>query len=288
MKAKKQIHVKNKENKFFSDIASIIDSSRRMVGRTVNLLMCITYFEIGRLIITEEQCGADRARYGEHTLSELSVYLTKRYGSGFSLSILKNMRQFYIAYEQTVAEALSSEVAIVKSHALDVQFEKDQSRKGLHPSMIDKYPFKLSWSHYLILMKIKNILELGKGFLFEARQKRFTFDEDHFMVDLVFYNRLLQCYVLIDLKTEKIKHQDLGQMMMYVNYFDRYVKTDKETPTIGILLCQKKNDNVVKLTLPENSNIFATEYSLYLPDKSLLQSKLAEWVQEFEERHTDE
>ncbi len=85
------------------------------------------------------------------------------------------------------------------------------------------------------------LLELGKGFLFEARQKRFTFDENHFIVDLVFYNRLLQCYVLIDLKTAKLKHQDLWQMQMYVNYFDRYVRTEKENPTVGILLCEEKN-----------------------------------------------
>jgi hypothetical protein len=131
------------------------------------------------------------------------------------------------------------------------------------------------------------LLELGKGFLFEARQKRFTYDEDSFWVDLVFYNRLLQCYVLIDLKTEKLKHQDLGQMQMYVNYFDRYVKKDYEKPTVGILLCKKKNDSVVELTLPEDSNIYASDYSLYLPDKGLLQQKLAEWIEEFESTHKD-
>ena len=129
----------------------------------------------------------------------------------------------------------------------------------------------------------KFLLELGKGFLFEARQKRFTFDEDHFMVDLVFYNRLLQCYVLFDLKNGKLKHQDLGQMQMYVNYFDRYVKSAYEKPTIGILLCKEKSDSIVELTLPEDANIYASEYSLYLPDKSLLQEKLAEWVKEYEE-----
>jgi hypothetical protein len=129
----------------------------------------------------------------------------------------------------------------------------------------------------------KFLLELGKGFLFEARQKRFSFDEQSFFVDLVFYNRLLQCYVIIDLKTTELKHQDLGQMQMYVNYFDRYVKTEHEKSTVGILLCKEKNDNIVELTLPEDANIYATEYSLYLPDKMLLQQKLAEWIQEFEE-----
>jgi predicted nuclease of restriction endonuclease-like (RecB) superfamily len=131
----------------------------------------------------------------------------------------------------------------------------------------------------------KFLLELGKGFLFEARQKRFSFDEKSFYVDLVFYNRLLQCYVLIDLKVAELKHQDLGQMLMYVNYFDRYVKKDFEKSTIGILLCSKKNDNIVELTLPDDSNIYASEYNLYLPDKALLQRKLTEWVEEFEEAH---
>jgi hypothetical protein len=124
------------------------------------------------------------------------------------------------------------------------------------------------------------LLELGKGFAFVARQKRFTFDEEHYRVDLVFYNRLLQCFVLFDLKTDKLKHQDLGQMQMYVNYYDRYEKQDFENPTIGILLCPDKNDAMVELTLPKDSNIFASKYELYLPDKKLLQQKLQEWVSE--------
>lgn len=126
----------------------------------------------------------------------------------------------------------------------------------------------------------KFLLELGKGYLFEARQKRFTYDEENFYVDLVFYNRLLRCYVLIDLKIDKLTHQDLGQMQMYVNYYDRCQKLPDENPTIGILLCKEKNDAVVQMTLPENSNIFASEYSLYLPDKKMLQKKLQEWIDE--------
>ena len=118
------------------------------------------------------------------------------------------------------------------------------------------------------------LLELGKGFLFEARQKRFTFDNSHFRVDLVFYNRLLRCYVLIDLKRGELTHQDLGQMQMYVNYFDRYVKTDDELPTIGIVLCDRKNDAVVELTLPEEANIYASKYQLYLPSKQELVAQL--------------
>jgi predicted nuclease of restriction endonuclease-like (RecB) superfamily len=134
-----------------------------------------------------------------------------------------------------------------------------------------------------IIDKIEHfLLELGKGFLFEARQKRFTFDEEHFFVDLVFYNRLLRCYVLLDLKIGKLSHQNLGQMQMYVNYFDRFVKLADENPTIGIVLCKKKHDALVEITLPQGANIHAREYQLYLPDKELLRKKLEEWSEEAE------
>lgn len=122
------------------------------------------------------------------------------------------------------------------------------------------------------------LLELGKGFLFEARQKRFTFDDNHFYVDLVFYNRLLRCYVVIDLKIGSLTHQDLGQMQMYVNYFDRFVKTEGENSTIGIILCHQKNDALVEITLPTDANIHAAEYQLYLPSKAELQQQLNEWL----------
>jgi predicted nuclease of restriction endonuclease-like (RecB) superfamily len=131
------------------------------------------------------------------------------------------------------------------------------------------------------------LLEMGKGFLFEARQKRFTFEERHFYVDLVLYNRLLQCYVLVDLKMDDLTHQDLGQMQMYVNYYDRYVKEDFEKPTIGILLCERKNDALVELTLPKDANIYAQQYALCLPDKALLQQKLHEWIAEFKEKEDE-
>lgn len=129
------------------------------------------------------------------------------------------------------------------------------------------------------------LLELGKGFLFEARQKRFTFDNDHFYVDLVFYNRLLRCYVLIDLKRDKLTHQDLGQMQMYVNYFDRYVKTEEELPTIGIVLCSRKNDALVELTLPVDANIFASKYQLYLPSKEELKQQVRLAAETFEKKN---
>lgn len=127
------------------------------------------------------------------------------------------------------------------------------------------------------------LLELGKGFLFEARQKRFTFDEDNYFLDLVFYNRLLRCYVLIDLKLDKLTHQDLGQMQMYVNYYDRHVRLPDENRTVGLVLCKQKKTAVVELTLPKESNIHARQYQLYLPSKELLQQKLLEWTRDAKE-----
>jgi predicted nuclease of restriction endonuclease-like (RecB) superfamily len=127
------------------------------------------------------------------------------------------------------------------------------------------------------------LLELGKGFLFESRQKRFTFDADNFYVDLVFYNRILRCYVLIDLKIGKLTHENLGQMQMYVNYYNREVKLENENPTIGMILCKTKNDALVRLTLPEDANIYASQYLLYLPSKEELKRKLIEWSESLPE-----
>lgn len=112
------------------------------------------------------------------------------------------------------------------------------------------------------------LLELGKGFTFVGRQVRFTIDEKHFRVDLVFYNRLLRCFVLIDLKIGELTHQDLGQMQMYVNYYDRFVKLPEENKTIGIILCKDKSQTLVEITLPENNDqIFASRYRTVLPGK---------------------
>ena len=135
---------------------------------------------------------------------------------------------------------------------LGLDEKSDYSENKLETEIIDKLEMFL--------------LELGKGFTFVGRQVRFTFDERHFRVDLVFYNRLLKCFVLIDLKIGEVTHQDLGQMQMYVNYYDRCVKLPDENETIGIIICKDKNDTLVKLTLPKDNNqIFASRYTTILP-----------------------
>ena len=116
-----------------------------------------------------------------------------------------------------------------------------------------------------------------------ARQKRIHFEGDDFFVDLVFYNRLLQCFVIIEIKTEKLTHQDIGQLQMYVNYFDRIEKQDFKNKTIGILLCADKNDDVVKITLPENNtSIFASKYQMYLPTEKQLLDELTKELRKLE------
>jgi len=129
------------------------------------------------------------------------------------------------------------------------------------------------------------LLELGNGFSFIARQKRIHIEGDEFFVDLVFYNRILQCFVIIEIKTAKLTHQDIGQLQMYVNYYDRIEKLSHENPTIGILLCANKNDAVVKFTLPEGQKqIFASQYELYLPTEKQLLEEVSKEMESFEKK----
>jgi len=136
----------------------------------------------------------------------------------------------------------------------------------------DKTSYSESELEQELIDKLEHfLLELGKGFTFVARQKRITIDEKHFKIDLVFYNRLLKAFVLIDLKIGELKHQDIGQIQMYVNYYDRFVKLDEENKTVGIILCQDKSDTLVEITLPEdNKQIFASNYLTILPSKEEL------------------
>ena len=336
-------------DQLFEKIAALLENARKKVVSTVNLTMVHTYYEIGKMIVEEEQAGNFRAKYGKQVLKELSKKLKKKYGRGFSVENLDRMRYFYKVYS-------ISSTLLTKLQSID-----NQSK------------FTLSWSHYLKLMRIKNsnerkfyeieaatnrwslremsrqinsslyerlalsrdkeavmklsqegqiiedpndikkdplvleflglpelsvyseteletriinhlqafLLELGKGFTFVGRQVRFTFDEKHFRVDLVFYNRLLRCFVLLDLKIGEITHQDLGQMQMYVNYYDRYVKLEEENPSIGIILCKEKNDTLVEITLPKDNNqIFASKYMTVLPSKEKFKALLEQHLED--------
>ncbi|MBF9254232.1 DUF1016 family protein [Pontibacter sp. 172403-2] len=350
------------DEQLFGQVSELIALARRKVIASVNTTMVTTYYQIGRLIVEHEQHGKERAAYGKGTLKQLSNVLSSKFGKGFSVENLDRMRFFYKAY----ANQISS------TGLTNLGSNEDETNKRV--AMPD---FRLSWSHYIKLMRIENpderrfyeiesiqnnwtlkelqrqfdsalyerlalsrdkekvkqlsekgqqlhqpqdlikdpyvleflglkeetaysesklenhiidelqhfLLELGKGFAFVGRQVRFTFDEKHFRVDLVFYNRFLRCFVLLDLKIGEVSHQDLGQMQMYVNYYDRFVKTEDENPTIGIILCKEKNKALVEITLPkENNQIFASKYQTFLPSKEELKAVLNESIHKDENR----
>ncbi|MFH1465165.1 MAG: PDDEXK nuclease domain-containing protein [Pseudomonadota bacterium] len=216
-------------------------------------------------------------------VAERSFYEVEATSNGWSLSELR--RQFDTSlYERLALSrdkegvlALAAEGQIIDKPAdmlkdpyvlefLGLEERPRYSESDLEGRIIDKL------EHFL--------LELGKGFLFGGRQRRFTFDDEHFFVDLVFYNRLLRCFVLLDLKIGKITHQDLGQMQMYVNFYDRHVKLPEEGPTVGIILCKRNREALVEITLPEGANVHAREYRLVLPSKAELRRKLLEWTED--------
>jgi predicted nuclease of restriction endonuclease-like (RecB) superfamily len=215
--------------------------------------------------------------------AERSFYELEAVQQNWSVRELK--RQFNTSlYERLALSRDKDEVMRLAQHGQVVATPKDLLKTPYVLEFLgleERHHYSESDLETAIIDKLEHfLLELGKGFLFEARQKRFTFAEDHFFIDLVFYNRLLRCYVLLDLKIGKLTHQDLGQMQMYVNYFDRHVKIADERPTVGIILCKKKHDALVEITLPKEANIYAAQYQLYLPSKEELKQKLLDWIAE--------
>jgi predicted nuclease of restriction endonuclease-like (RecB) superfamily len=346
---------------FIQQAVHLIEAARLQAVRHTNSIIVYTYFRLGALIVENEQAGKTRAGYGSKTILLLSRKLTRKYGNGYSVDNLENMRRFFLAYREKAGLLISEPVARKLTEKSNKGLRAVKSEPVARKSVAAVFP--LSWTHYVILSRIENgdersfyeieaiqgnwgkrelqrqidsglferlalsknrkkvkqlaakgqiierpedvfkspyvleflgldektsytetdletaiinkieqfLLEMGKGFLFQGRQVRFTFDEEHFFVDLVLYNRLLQSFVLVDLKIGRLTHQDIGQMQMYVNYYDRYVKQEFENPSIGIIICKHKSDAVVEITLPEdNRQIFASQYRLYLPSKAAL------------------
>ncbi len=359
----------------YERIAAILDEARSRVARTVNTAMVHAYWLIGREIVEVEQEGKERAGYGEQLMEGLARRLSKRFGKGFSVRSLRRVRQFYLTFPDGSRLPADLGGAPIRPAPLAGASGGDIRPTPLAESTRPCFPPHLSWSHYLILVRVQRddarsfyeieaaregwsvrelerqiaallferlamnrdkeqvlalarqgqqvavpgdvlkdpfvlefldlrekptaherdieqaiidrleafLLEMGKGFCFVARQKRITLEGDHFYVDLVFYNRLLRCFVLVDLKLGKLAHQDLGQMQMYVNFFDRFQRAEHEAKTIGIVLCSEKNDAMVKITLPEdNAQILASSYRMYLPTEDELRAELAREREEAE------
>ena len=325
-------------NNLANKIEILIQEARQHIVSSVNTAMVYTYYEIGRYIVEDEQNGQNRAEYGKSVLKKLSAYLTPKFGKGFSVDNLQNMRNFYLCYSKYETLSRNSVFTLSWSHylklmrisnpeerrfyeieAIENKWSLRELERQFDSSLYERLALSRNKEEVLQLSKqgqiiekpqdllkdpyileftglpelpcysekdleqklIDNLqsflLELGKGFAFVGRQVRLSFSEEHFFVDLVFYNRLLKCFVLIDLKRGKLKHQDLGQMQMYVNYYDREVKLEDENSTIGLLLCADKDNAIVEYTLPKDNNqIFAAQYETILPSKEQLKQLILE------------
>lgn len=334
--------------KFFWEVLSLLEKSKKRAVQTINTQITQTYWSIGKYIVEFEQKWEKRAGYGDALLKKLSEDLTKSFWKGFSYTNLKQIRQFYTTFQkgQTLSDDFKKRwlkdpfESLSWSHFVRLVSVREENERNfylieslennwsvreldrqinscIYERLIlstDKQKVKELWTKWQIIEKTEDILkdpyileflwleekasyseselesaiinnlerfllEFGKWFAFVSRQQRFTAWTDHFYIDLVFYNRLLRCFVLVDLKIWKITHGDIGQMQMYVNYYDREIKKDFENKTIWILLCKEKHDLVVEYTLPEDNNqIFAKEYKLYLPKKEELQKLLESYL----------
>lgn len=231
-------------------------------------------------------------------LKELSNQMTRDFGKGFTVANLKNMRQFYLTFPNSYA--LRSELSWTHYRLLmrvenenARQFYMEEAVKSQWSTrqlerQINTFFYESDLEQALITHLQKFLLELGRGFSFVARQKRITFDGRHFRIDLVFYNYILKCFVLIDLKIGDLTHQDLGQMQMYVHYYERELMNEGDNPPIGIVLCADKSDAVVRYTLPEGeTQVFASKYKLYLPSEEELLKELKSEYQAMEAAQPD-
>ena len=320
-------------SKLVEAIAGQIEQARNQVRQSVNSAMVQSYWQIGRLIVEQEQQGESRAAYGKQQLQQLSKQLTERLGKGFDVGNLRNMRQFYLTFP--IHDAVRSELSWTHYRALmriDTPAARDwylqeaisqswsaralerqistlyyerllasQEKAAVeHEAQANTQPLAESAKDYLrdpyildflnlqdqtyqeseleqaIISNLQQfLLELGKGFAFVERQQRIRFDDEDFYIDLVFYNFKLKCFLLVDLKLGKLKHQDIGQMDTYVRLYDEQRKGDDDNPTIGLVLCSEKSEAVVKYSvLADQKQLFAAKYLPYLPTEEELKREL--------------
>ena len=318
----------------YSAIRQVLATARQSAYKAVNFAMVQAYWQIGRLIVEDEQKGEARAEYGKKVLAELADRLASEFGKGFDARELRKMRQFYLLFSkwdavrpelswthyrlllrienqdarnwymnEAVAENWSSrqlerQISVLYYDRMllsaDKQSTKTDAEKNLalaklEPESIIRNPYVLE---FLNLKDYPNLhekdieeglinnlqaflLELGKGFCFVARQKRIRFDDQDFYIDLIFYNCILKCYVLIDLKLGELTYQDIGQMDGYIRLYEEQYRKEDDNPTLGIVLCSNRNEAIVKYSiLHENKQLFASKYLLYLPSEDELKKEI--------------
>ena len=318
----------------FEKIRTLVLKSRNHIQQTVNKAMVHTYWDIGQMIVEEEQAGEKRAVYGQQQLKELSLRLTQDLGKGFSVSNLKNMRQFYLMYpnrhavrselswthyralmridnpkarewyaNETVNENWSSRALerqigtlyyerLLSSReivSVEVEAKQKTSALALNPKDYLRDPYVLDFLNLpssslleseleqALIENLQNFLlnELGKGFAFVERQQRISTPDGDYYIDLVFYNFHLKCFLLIDLKMNKLTHQDVGQMDMYVRMYEEQKRREDDNPTIGLILCSQSNETVVKYSvLNDSEQLFSSKYVTELPSEDELRIEL--------------
>lgn len=336
-------------NAVYCNVKDILDSARSRAYRAVNAAMVEAYWQVGRIIVEEEQKGKERAEYGKGLIKILSKKLTNDYGKGFNITNLKFMKAFYLKFPKGYAarsllgksQALRDQLTwthyrsllrIQDDQALSFYIQEcidnrwstreldrqinsmlyERSRLGnsektkldanknkieLKPVDIIKDPYVLEFLdlksdfsfqekdlEQAIISKLQQfILELGKGFAFVARQKRINVGDEHYFIDLLFYNYILKCYVLIDIKTGKLSPKDAGQMDFYVRYFQQEEMLEGDNPPIGLILCADKDEAMVQYTLINDENqVFASQYRTYLPSEEDLKNEILRSKEAFE------
>lgn len=327
-----------------AQIRQIVQQSRKQIAQSVNEALLHTYWEIGKVIVEQEQHGRSKAEYGKTLITSLSKELSRELGKGFSVSNLFNMRNFYLSHRkfQTVSGKLSwshyCELLSISDADKRSFYEKESLRSNWsvrelkrqiktslferlllsdgktnqekvlklakegqtiqEPEDVLKDPYVFEFLalpekkpvlekdlHQKLLRHLEEfLLELGRGFMFVGSQQRITLDNTHFSVDLVFYHKILRCYILIDLKTTRLDHTHVGQMNMYLNYYLHEVNDTIDNPPVGIILCTDKNEVMAEYALGGLSNqIFASRYVPYIPDKELLIRQVERMLQEEED-----
>lgn len=328
---------------FYEELKRLINWSRTQIYKHVNTAMIKTYWEIGKMIVDEEQQGKERAEYGKFLLRELSKQLTIDFGRGFDERNLRNMRSLYQSFPKW--NAVRTELtwthlrSIISVNSIDarefyikesiennwstrqldrqinsfyyerilssqnkeiVLSESQENKDEFQPKDVIKNPYVLEFldigkTDYLekdlekaLINKLQEfLLELGRGFTFVARQQRISTEaQKHYYIDLVFYNYLLKCFILIDLKIGTLTPQDVGQMDLYVRLYEDKIKPEDDNPTIGIILCSKQDETVVEYSVLKDSNqIFASKYQLYLPSKEEFKKLIENELENFEDKN---
>lgn len=333
------------DKSMIEQIETLLVNARRKVAAEVNTTLLSTYWQIGRLIVENEQQHNNRAEYGRQTLKTLSKILTQKFGKGFSVSNLQSMRRFYLTHEkqQTVSVKLSwshyCELLIISDEQKRSFYEKEcekarwsvrELKRQIESSLFERLllsngnankekvlslsqkgneiekpediirdpyvfeflglpedkPFMESDLEATLVAQIeKFLLELGRGFMFVGTQQRVTFNNHHYYVDMVFYNKILRSYVLIELKTVKLMPESVGQLNMYLNYYSNEINDADDNPPIGIILCTDKGNFDVQYALGGlSNNIFASKYILYMPDKEQLIAQVEHVVEDWHKK----